>query len=76
MDKAKLHIAARARKNNEGIMFKPKAGWVIGYGLRQAMLGTPIENSGSCPRNRTLIHRRLFYSSLNKLYNIISYLRI
>jgi hypothetical protein len=32
MDKAKLHIAARARKNNEDIMFKPKAGWVIGYG--------------------------------------------
>jgi len=26
MDKAKLHIAARARKNNEDIMFKPKAG--------------------------------------------------
>ena len=50
MDKAKLHIAARARKNNEDIMFKPKAGWVIGYGLRQAMLWTPIENIGSCPR--------------------------
>ena len=76
MDKAKLHIAARARKNNEDIMFKPKAGWVIGYGPRQAMLGTPVENNGSCPRNRTLIHLRLFYSSLNKLYNIIIYLRI
>jgi hypothetical protein len=28
------------------------------------------------PRNRTLIYLCLFYSSLNKLYNIISYLRI
>jgi hypothetical protein len=38
MDKAKLQIAAQTRKNIEDIMFKPKAGWVVGYGLRQAML--------------------------------------
>lgn len=67
MDKAKLHIAARARKNNEDIMFKPKAGWVIGYGLRQAMLGTPIESSGSWPRIT------LAFSGMLFVFQILTY---
>ena len=72
MDKAKLHIAARARKNNEDIMFKPKAGWVIGYGLRQAMLGTPIENSGSWPRITLAFSGTLFVFQI-LTYGVLSH---
>jgi len=72
MDKAKLHIAARALKNNEDIMFKPKVGWVIGYGPRQAMLGTPVENSGSCPRITLAFSGTLFVFQI-LTYGVLSH---
>ena len=72
MDKGKLHIAARARKNKEDIMFKPKAGWVIGYGPRQAMLGTPVENSGSCPRITLAFSGTLFVFQI-LTYGVLSH---
>jgi hypothetical protein len=72
MDKAKLHIAARAHKNNEDIMFKPKAGWVIGYGLRQAMLCAPIENSVSCPRITLAFSGTLFVFQI-LTYGVLSH---
>ena len=56
MDKAKLHIAARARKNIEDIMFKPEAGWVMGYGLLQAMPETPIENLAHLSKPESVLY--------------------
>ena len=72
MDKAKFHIAARARKNIDDIMFKPKAGWVIGYGLRQAMLWTPIEKRDFCPRITLAFSGMLFVLQI-LTYGVLSH---
>lgn len=70
-------ISRRGRvKTTKTLCSNPKPAGLSDMGRGRLCSGHQLRIAVPRPRNRTLIYLCLFYSSLNKLYNIISYLRI